>query len=141
MNAQTKLDSLYTVWENKTQKDSIRANAYFKYIWDGVLFKKPDSALILAKELLVFANDKQLLKAKAKAYKLQGVSFYVQGNYPKALDFFKQSLKIGEEIGDKKGIAASLSNIGSIYQYQSDFTQALDYYQRGLKIAEELEIK
>ncbi|MFT4526099.1 MAG: adenylate cyclase [Bacteroidia bacterium] len=41
-------------------------------------------------------------------------------------------------MGDKKGIAASLSNIGIIYNDQSDYPKALDYYQRSLVIREEI---
>ncbi|MFT6127153.1 MAG: class 3 adenylate cyclase/tetratricopeptide (TPR) repeat protein [Flavobacteriaceae bacterium] len=138
MNAQTKLDSLYTVWENKTQADSIRASAYVDYIWDGFLFNKPDSAFILAKDLIAFAQDKKLPKSKAGAYRLQAVSFYVQGNYPQALDYFQSALKISEEIDDEKGIAGSVNNIGLIYNAQGNFSQALDYFQRSLKIQEEI---
>jgi hypothetical protein len=89
LNAQTKLDSLYTTWQDKAQKDSTRANAYSDYIWDGFLSNKPDSAFILAEELVTFAKKKQYPKAKGQAYKLQGISFYNQGNYPKALNYFE----------------------------------------------------
>ena len=49
-----------------------------------------------------------------------------QGDYPKALDLFQRSLKIEEEMGDKFGIAGSLTNIGLIYMEQGDYPRALD---------------
>ncbi len=43
-----------------------------------------------------------------------------------------------EAIGDKKGIAGSYNNIGTIYEQQGDFEKALDHYLRSLKIKEEI---
>jgi class 3 adenylate cyclase/uncharacterized protein HemY len=138
MNAQTKVDSLYTVWQDKTQTDSIRTNAFKNYIWEGFLFDKPDSAFILAEELLTFSKSNEYLNAKAEAYNIQGVSFWLRANYLEALNYYQLSLKIREEIGDKKGISASLYNIGNIYLRQGNYPQALDYHQRSLKIEEEI---
>ncbi|MEH6535650.1 MAG: adenylate/guanylate cyclase domain-containing protein [Psychroserpens sp.] len=138
LKAQTNLDSLYTLWQDQTQKDSIRTDAFKNYIWDGFLFDKPDSAFTLAEELVTFAKTEQYPNAKAEAYNIQGVSFWLKANYLKALDYYKRSLKIREEIGDKKGISASLYNIGNIYLRQGNYPQALDYHQRSLKIEEEI---
>ena len=35
VSAQTKLDTLYSVWQDKTQTDSTRTSAYKDYIWKG----------------------------------------------------------------------------------------------------------
>ena len=139
LNAQTKLDSLFTVWQDKTQTDSIRAKAYKEYIWDGFLFDNPDSAFTLAEELVTFANTKKYPNANAEAYNIQGVSFWLKANYLQAVNYFERSLKIREEIGDKKGIAASLYNIGNIYLRKENFPQALEYHQRSLKIEKEID--
>ena len=58
--------------------------------------------------------------------------------YANAIDYYTQSLKIREEIGDKQGIANSLNNIGNIYKDQGDYTKALDYSTRALSIAQEI---
>jgi adenylate cyclase len=138
IKGQAKLDSLYSVWQDATQTDSVRAVAYKDYIWKGFLFSNPDSAFVLAEDLVVFGQEKQYLKAQALGYNTQGVSCWLKSNYPKALDYYQRSLKIYEEIGDKKGIANSLNNIGMIYKAQSKYPKALNYYQRSLKIAEEI---
>ena len=136
--AQTNLDSLYTLWQDQNQTDSIRTYAFKNYIWDGFLFDKPDTAFILAEELVTFAKTKQYPIAEAEAYNMQGVSFWFKANYTQAVNYYERSLKIREEIGDKKGIAASLFNIGNIYLRQSNFPQALEYNQRSLIIEEEI---
>ena len=138
LTAQTNLDSLYTVWQDHTQPDSIRTNAYESYIWDGFLFSNPDTAFVLAQSLLRFGEEQQYEKAKSLAHNLMGTSNYLKADYPKALEYYQRSLKISEEIGDKPGSASTISNIGIIYKNQGNYSKALDYYQRSLKIQEEI---
>ena len=58
-----------------------------------------------------------------------------------ALSYFEKSLKIREELNDKRGIATVLHNIGFMYKNKGDILKALDYYNRGLKIREEIKDK
>jgi class 3 adenylate cyclase/Tfp pilus assembly protein PilF len=128
------LDSLYTVWQDQRQPDSIRVAAYTDYIWDGYLYSRPDTAAILAEGLHAFAKAHQYPTASAKAYNLQGVANKIQGNYPRALEYYQKSLAIDEGIGYKKGMAASLNNIGSIYEALGNYPLALDYFEKSLAI-------
>ena len=57
------------------------------------------------------------------------------------MDYYSRSLKIREEIGDEKGIALSLNNIGTIYNDKGQVKEALVYYNRSLKIYEDLDDK
>ena len=116
-NAQN-LDSLLGVWNNKSQPDSNRVQAYKDYIWKGYLFSKPDSAAILAEALHGYAKKHKYPKASATGYNLQGIANAVQGNHPRALEYYEKCLAINEEFGDKNGIADNLGNIGNIYYLQ-----------------------
>ena len=58
-----------------------------------------------------------------------------QRNFEKALEYQK-SFKIKEEIGDKKGMADSYNNIGTISSDQGNNEKALEYYEKSLKIFE-----
>jgi class 3 adenylate cyclase/Tfp pilus assembly protein PilF len=136
--AQQNLDSLYSVWQDKTQPDSNRTNAYKDYIWHAYLFSNPDTAYLLALNLLSFGETQSYKKAEALAYSLMGVSSHLKSNYPKAIKFYQSSLKISKEIGDRKGEANSLINIGMIYRAEGDNPKALEFYQLGLKISEEI---
>ncbi len=135
---QPNIDSLYTVWQDQTQPDSTRVKAYRDYIWKGYLFNNPDTAFILAEKLVAFANQNQYPKAEVQANNIQGVSFYLKGNYPEALNYYQRNLIIQEELGANNGMANSLNNIGIIYTEQGNFPKALNYYQRSLKIREEI---
>ena len=99
LKAQTNLDSLYAVWQDQNQPDSTRVVAYKGYIWNGFLYSQPDTAFMLAEELLAFGLDKNYLVAQAEGNNIQGISWYVRGDYPKALDYQTRSLKIKEKIG------------------------------------------
>lgn len=138
IQAQTNLDSLYQIWKDTTQSDSLRAMVYNKYVHDGFVFSNPDSAIILADELFLFAKEKNYLKAQAAGLNLQGLAFWVKSDFPKALDLQAQSVKIKEQLGDKRGMAGSLINMGNIYNTQGYYPKALQYYQRGIKICEEI---
>ena len=138
VSAQNNLDSLYGIWQDKTQADSTRAKAYKNYIWNGFLYSNPDTAIVLTKALLLYGEKNKYPKAKSMAYNLIGVYNRNKGDYAKALEFYQLSLKINQEIGDKKGIAPVISNIGSLYYSQGDYPKSLEYYQRGLKIYEEI---
>ncbi|MBK7298489.1 MAG: tetratricopeptide repeat protein [Flavobacteriales bacterium] len=72
------------------------------------------------------------------AYNVMGVSDLNRSDYRRALKYFELSLKISDSIGDKKGIGASIGNIGNIYKEQGAYPKALDHYQRSLKISKEI---
>ena len=55
-----------------------------------------------------------------------------------AQKFLSRSLKIREEIGDKKGIATSLNDLGILYKNQGDYTRAIQYSSKSLKLAKEI---
>ncbi|MCB9168989.1 MAG: tetratricopeptide repeat protein [Flavobacteriales bacterium] len=135
---QKTLDSLWNIWNNRTAADTTRLKAMKKISWDGYLHTHPDSAFYFAQLQYDLAKEKNIQEYMANALTTQGVSLYLQGDYTKAIDYDIRSLKLREEIDDKKGIAASLINIGNIYSDQGDHAKAIDNYTKGLQIFEEL---
>ena len=131
------LDSLWGVWNDKTQPDTNRLKAMKKIAWDGYLFSQPDSAFYFAQLQYELAEATGNKKWMADALNTQGNSFHMHGNYDKALEYYEISLKIYEEIGDKKGMAKSYNNMGNIYKVHGNYAQALSYYQKSLQISEE----
>ncbi len=55
---------------------------------------------------------------------------YLQGDYPKALEFYQQSLKIEEEIGDRAGVASSWGQLGLLYERTDQPEQAINFMAR-----------
>ncbi len=75
--AQPNLDSLYAVWEDPQRPDTVRTEAYVAYIWNGFLFNDPDSAFLLAEDLITFAEAQDLPGQRARAYSLQGTALAI----------------------------------------------------------------
>lgn len=61
-----------------------------------------------------------------------------QGDIPKALYYYHESLEIEEEIDNKKGMAIAYNNIGSIHYKQQDVQRALQYYHKSLQIEKDI---
>jgi len=107
--------------------------------------KNSNDALTIYDQLLPLAagtektGDKsKILKQKAKAINVIGSIYTDQNNCPEAMKNYSASLKIREEIGDNKGIAASYNNIGRIYAKQGIYPEALKNYFASLKISKEI---
>lgn len=124
------------------------ASAYYK-LSDLYAISKIDTIIPLCEKAKIIAENnlksnpsktikKSLLTTLAGALNNIGGVYSSQGDVPKALDYYHKSLKIKEEIGDKKGIATSYNNLGSVHSNQGDLSQALEYYQKSLKIREEI---
>lgn len=138
LSAQDNLDSLYSVWQNEEEPDSVRAVAYNNYIWSGFLFSQPDSAFHLAEILVEFGKERNDARSQGKGHNILGISHALRGNYDQALASFGQCLELAEQTGHKSEIALAVGNIGGIYTEQGNYPQALVYLKRAAKIQEEL---
>jgi len=67
-----------------------------------------------------------------------GVIYYHLGEYNKASNYFRQTLKISEKIDDRKGVASSLHNLGILAQASGDLGEARRLYEESLKIRQDL---
>jgi serine phosphatase RsbU (regulator of sigma subunit) len=63
------------------------------------------------------------------------------GNHASALEYFRKSIALWEELGDKRRAAVPINNIGNVYLQQSKHDSALVYFRRGLVIDTELKDK
>lgn len=136
--ANPKLDSLYLLWGDTAHPDSLRVMAYKDYVEQGFLFSRPDTALILAEELIDYTQEHGYPAAAAQGYRLQGIANAIMGDYPTAEKHFRKSMELFEDIGDRSGVANSLKNIGTVNLYQGNVPAAVDYASKALAIFEEL---
>ncbi len=61
-----------------------------------------------------------------------------RGDYRKALNTFKQSLRIKRELGDRLGIAYTLNGMGNLEKNRGDYPAALRLFEESLTIKREL---
>ncbi|NHF61205.1 tetratricopeptide repeat protein [Flavobacteriaceae bacterium TP-CH-4] len=136
--AQTHLDSLYRIWEDVNSPDTLRANALTDYIYEGYFYTKPDSAVILADELLTFNENTSNQKGMVETLDLKGYVLFRKGDYSQALQSYQKGLRLAKTIEYHLGAADILTKIGYLYHDNEDILTALQYYERGLKIYEKL---
>jgi tetratricopeptide (TPR) repeat protein len=75
---------------------------------------------------------------KAAALHHLGMIYHGQSRYDEAVTIYQESLKITEELGDKRGIAITLGQLGNVHYAQGRYDEAVTMYQESRKIAEEL---
>jgi class 3 adenylate cyclase/TPR repeat protein len=138
-SAQSRLDSVFSIWEEQSYPDSIRAIALTDYIYEGPFATSPDSAIVLAKQLYEFTKNTDYKTGTVDALGLSGYIFFRMGDYPKALASYQEGLTLSEKIGYKEGIADISLRKGFIFHDNEDIIGALKHYERSLKIYEEID--
>ncbi len=84
---------------------------------------------------LANANNPQI---KANALNQIGNQYHHLGQYDTALDFYKQSLAIQQQIGDKYGEGTTLNNMPTTAHARCDYDNALDFLKQSLAIFQEI---
>ena len=136
--AQSYLDSLYGVWQNKTIPDSLRSEAFQDYIYEGVFYTQPDTAYLLTKELYNFNKKNKHEFGMVDALSMSGYSLFLVGDYSKALDYYSQGLELSKKNNYHLGTALLLESKGYVYLDTGNIIKAMDYYQESLKIYREI---
>lgn len=132
------VDSLKTELAKHPEKDTVRLDILndLSYYYNVV---NPEQGLRVAEEAVALAkylhNDAKL----AAAYNSQGVNYNASELDSLAIMSYQKSIAVKKRLGDRKGIAITLHNIGLIFFNRSDYQQALDYERRAYDIFKSLE--
>ena len=121
-NAQThEIDSLKQLLAT-TNEDTTKVLALA-----GLSFRTEivDSSLRWDYQGLALARKIKFTRGEAVCLNQLGNDFWNSSNYPKALDYYLQSLKINEKIGNLDGAAANYGNMANILAAQADYAAAL----------------
>ncbi len=100
-----------------------------------------DTVILISNKAIELAAKLKWKKGIIKSYLWLGHSYFLKGDFTKALSLGFNSLKIAEEIGDKLLIIKSNANIGNIYKDIDEDENALKYYLKALRISEEIKDK
>ena len=80
-------------------------------------------------------NDQE---AEAERLFEQGKKQFRSSQFDEALKSWKDSLTIFRQIGNRKGVANSLNNLGIDYRRLGSYPKAIDYHQQSLEIKKEI---
>ncbi len=67
--------------------------------------------------------------------------YFKLGDFPSALQYILQSLKLNKEQGDTEGIARNYNELGKLYTYLQQYENAIDHFKKALLIFESLKEK
>ncbi len=132
--AQVNADSLWGVWNDPNQADTIRMRAIQNLAW-SLMYSNPDSTALLARLGLEYAQKIGNTNWEGKALNTIGCTHHIKGEYAEAIKFFTKSLTAQEKANDLKGASALYNNLGLIYREQGNNPKALEYYEKYLQIA------
>src|SRR5579862_4465751 len=88
---------------------------------------KPDSALVLAQEAYFMSKSKKFIKGESWALNQMAFAFNSIGNFPKALKYYLQQLKIEETRGYPDNIVRIYLSIALLYDNAKDYDKAIVY--------------
>ncbi len=131
---QANLDSLFSIWNDHTNSDSVRLTTMNEYVWSKYMYEQPDSAYYYLQQMQEVAIANKHKKFQASILSTMGVSFVFRANHEEAIKHMMKSLKLNEEISDTFGIANALGNIGNIYADQENYEKAAPYFEKSLAL-------
>lgn len=128
---------LQSAWTQTTAQTE-RIDALNRKAFDMVE-EKPDSAVLLAKEVLAESDLISYPKGKALALTRLAIVSRNQGRLDSAIHFFEKSLEIRKASGlSKSGIAGIYTRIGNTYKDKNLYARAIIYLTDALKIRKEI---
>jgi class 3 adenylate cyclase/Tfp pilus assembly protein PilF len=134
-------DSLYQVWQNPQQTDSLRVQAFKNYIWNGYLFSDPDSALILSEAMRLYGKKQQYTIAVNQSYTLTSIAYNMQGDFSTSMSYAEKAVKENTAIGNQAGVSEAEIVVGVLFEEQGVFSRALEHYNKALVIDEKINNK
>lgn len=102
---------------------------------------KPDSELYIAQQALVLSRKIKYNSGEMSALKLMAEGYKFFGNYPLALQYYLQRLKLDEKEQNPQWQVATLLSIGNVYQLEGDYNLAIEYAKKGYAIIDKKKLE
>ncbi|GGI28091.1 tetratricopeptide repeat protein [Pedobacter mendelii] len=127
------LDSLYKdLASQKTDSGRVSVLYDLSYSYHK---SKPDSALILAQQAYKLAKKIKFLKGESWALNGLANAFHSLHNYPRAIEYFIEELKIHEKRGLPENMANTYISMALVYSSEEEYGKALSYAFKAEEIA------
>ena len=103
----------------------------------AILHSDPGKAETLVLEALDLAEKQERPVEKAKSYATLGVIKYKTGTFAEAMSYCRKSMRIYEDLGDRRGTASVHNTLAGIYWSQGIMDKALEYFLESLRQKQE----
>ena len=131
------------LWASKTNYEKKKYSDllfdYAGFLYEYGLYQDSEAVWLrqisLAEELYGTEHEKT-----AGSYNNIGLIYWIQGNYPEALNYFFRALEINKKVFGSyhSETATSYNNIGLVYWKHNDYPEALEYYFKALEVREKV---
>jgi signal transduction histidine kinase/CheY-like chemotaxis protein/Tfp pilus assembly protein PilF len=134
----TAKDSLWHIWQDETNHDTLRLNALGEYILEIDVREQPDSNIQLAQVQLDFARS--IKSGRHIFVALYNIAWTYDRNseFEKAIHFYNLAIEQAKNNADKRNTAKMYRRVGRIYREHGDLQTSIFSYTRALEIYEEL---
>ncbi len=113
-------------------EDSLRAEKFIENV-KALRFSEPEKAKIYADSALTIFRNLKLKSREVEVVNQLGIIASVQGDSPKALEYFLEVLRLREELGDIAGLARIQNNLGILYKNLGDYERSLQFHSLSLE--------
>lgn len=122
----TLLDGLeYDEWSSRIQND------LGNVLLDYALYDRARDAYQQALQHSIYITDKTLLSA---SYRGLGKSYYLQEDYPKALEYFLRAFRLPDDQVKDEERSSVYNNLSNVYLQLKDYHKALCYNQQAIRL-------
>src|ERR671912_621781 len=128
LSAQTPVaDSL----NKKLQTEKIDSNKV-RLMWqyaDEITNIDPEKSILISQQAVYLAESIKYTEGLSRSLGVLANGFINIGNYPLALDYNLQKLKIEEKRNNPRNMGSVLGNIGIVYVMEQEYEKAIVYYR------------
>ena len=135
LHAQSEVEELLA--KVSKSHDSTKVNIYNQLVFLQLKTDPGQSAIYAARAVDISKNRNYRGKLATSYYNL-GLSYFLLGSYPKALDPLIKGFHIYQQQGNKMRMAQSLNLIGGVHMRQKQYQLALENLVQALGIFEEM---
>ncbi len=121
------IDSLNTLLQEQSQRDTARVNTLNALAW-VIYASDPAACRNYAVEGLAISEEIDYLYGRAKSYSNLGIGLYMASEYDSALVIFDLAIAAWEQHGDQKELAMAYNNKANISYMRGRYEIAIENY-------------
>jgi hypothetical protein len=128
LTAQTPVaDSLNKLLQTE-KSDSNKVRLMWQYA-DEITNIDPEKSILISQQAVYLAESIKYTEGLSRSLGVLANGFINIGNYPLALDYNLQKLKIEEKRNNPRNMGSVLGNIGIVYVMEQEYEKAIVYYR------------
>jgi tetratricopeptide (TPR) repeat protein len=109
--------------------DSNKVRLMWQYA-DEINNSDPEKSILISQQAVYMARSNKYTEGLSRSLGVLANGFINIGNYPRALEYHLQKLKIEEKRNKPRNMGSVLINIGIVYVLEQEYQKAIFYYRK-----------